>query len=263
MIWRMAIIKLLKNHMETFSLLSDNYNQQFVENYQAYAKNIINTGDNSLITKKYSLFFPSCGSRDKEEIDFLIYGQATNGWKPVFNVNHLTDRLLTESIEYSNTTDQGEFYPLDWVNQKWSEYKLYTSFFWNVTYKLINLYNGKHKDGIDWRTHLIWSNLMKISPAEGGNPLGQEWTCQFEGAKKLFTREIEEIRPKFLIILTNWDWACDFLKENSECDIHKENQGEFIQANGMYKESTQIIVTKRPAVGNNEQCVAEILQLIR
>ena len=249
--------------METFSLFTNEYNKLFVENYRTYAENIRNTEDKDLIDKEYCLFFPSCGSKDEKEIDFLIYGQATNGWKPAFHVDNLPDNLLKESIEYSNTTDQGELCPLDWVNRKWTEHKLYRSFFWNVTYKLINLYNGKKKDDDDWRIHLVWSNLMKISPAEGGNPYGVEWDSQFEGAKKLFTREIEEIRPKLVIILTNWNWAVDFLTKNPGFDIHENQQGEFIQANGTYKESTQIVVTKRPAVGNNEKCVSEILELIK
>jgi hypothetical protein len=256
-------MKLIIPIVETFSLFSDQYNKLFVENYQAYAENIKKNENNALINKKYSLFFPSCGSKDKKDILFMIYGQAANGWTPTFQVNNLRNGLLKEAIEYSNTTDKGENCPLDWINKRWSSLKLGRKFFFNVMYKLVNRYNDSGIDDENWCKNVVWSNLMKISPAAGGNPYGAEWTCQFEGAKKLFTKEIEEIKPKFVIILTNWDWAEDFLKNNTGFMVDEKTQGEFIQAIGKYRNVTQIIVTKRPRVGNNEQCVVEIIQLTK
>jgi hypothetical protein len=249
--------------METFSVFSETYNNLFVENYKSYAENINKTGDTELIGKEYCLFFPSCGSKEKREIDFMIYGQATNGWTPTFKVNQIREGILNEAIEFSNTTDHDEYCPLDWINKQWGSLQLYRKFFFNVMYKLVNEYYGKNKNDEGWCKYVIWSNLMKISPAEGGNPLGKEKDCQFDGAKKLFTREIKEIKPKFVVILTNWDWACDFFKENPGFNVNEKQQGEFIQAQGIYNNSSKIIVTKRPPVGNNDQCVSEILELIK
>lgn len=248
--------------METYSLFSDQYNKLFVENYKFFAENIKKTGKSDLIDKQYSLFFPSCGSKDKNEVQFLFYGQATNGWTPTFEVNKMEDDLLEKAIEFSNTTDVGEYCPLDWINKSWSTRKLYRKFFFNVMYKLANKYNNRGIDDKSWCKNIVWSNLMKISPAAGGNPYGEEWICQFDGAKKLFLQEIEEIKPKFVIILTNWDWAEGFVKEEAGFDVYEKHQGEFIQAQGTFG-STKIIVTKRPPVGNNEKCMDEIIQLIK
>ena len=249
--------------METFSLFSEEYNSLFIRNYQQFSENIKKTNKNKLISKVYSLFFPSCGSKKKEDIQFIIYGQATNGWNPVFKVVHPSKHLLHAAIEYSNTTDPEEICPIEWVQKKWTEYKLYNSFFWNVTYKLINRYNKEEDESNVWVNHIVWSNLMKISPAEGGNPYGKEWDSQFQGAKSLFTKEIEEIRPKFVIILTNWDWANDFLADNPGFSFNIETRYKFIQAKGEYNSKTKILVTKRPRVGDNESCVTEILDLIK
>jgi len=249
--------------METYSLFSEQYNKLFVENYKAFAKNIEKTENKDLIDKEYSLFFPSCGSKDRSNIQFMIYGQAMNGWEPKFKVNQLRDSLLEEAIDESNNTDEGEYCPLDWINKKWSSRKLYRKFFFNVMYKLVNRYNDTSIEDENWCKRVIWSNLMKISPAAGGNPYGEEWNCQLEGAKKLFTKEIEEIKPKFVIILTNWDWAEDFLQNNEGFRIYEKHQGEFIQADGMFQDSIRIIVTKRQHFGNNDQCVNEIIQLIK
>jgi hypothetical protein len=249
--------------METFSLFSEQYNKLFIENYQSFAENIKKSGTSDQINKDYSLFYPSCGSKDLKEIQFLIFGQATNGWTPTFKADNLRDGIFKEAIEFSNTTDEGEYCPLDWINKRWSSDKLYQKFFFNVMYKLANRYNNRGNDDESWCKNVVWSNLMKISPAAGGNPYGEEWSCQFEGAKKLFTQEIEEIRPKFAIVLTNWDWAENFVLNNEGFFIYEKHQGEFIQAQGTYKDSTKIIVTRRPPVGNNEQCVDEIIQLIK
>jgi hypothetical protein len=249
--------------MGTFSLFSEQYNKLFVENYTAFAENIEKSNNRALIDKEYCLFFPSCGSKEISDIQFMIYGQAMNGWKPKFKVSQLRDSLFEEAVVESNTTDNGQYCPLDWINKNWSSSKLYRKFFFNVMYKLINRYNDKGIDDGNWCKNVIWSNLMKISPAAGGNPYGEEWSCQFDGAKKLFTKEIEEINPKFVVLLTNWDWAEDFITANPDFKVFEKHQGEFIQADGMYQDTTRIIVTRRQHFGNNEQCVNEIIRLIK
>ena len=249
--------------MENFSLYSKEFEFLFEENLRQFSEKIIKTDDPALIRKQYCLFFPSCEANSKKDVEFLIYGQATNGWKPKFTVKLHKKDLVREAIEYSNTTDKGEYCPLDWVNKRWNEQSIHASFFWNVIYKLINQYYKYPDDSHDWCKHMIWSNLMKISPAKGGNPYGILWEFQFDGAKKLFLQELNEIHPKFVVILTNLDWAMDFLDDKSIFTMDSKGQGKFIQAKGYYKNYSKVIVTKRPFMGNSNQCVEEILNLIK
>lgn len=61
---------------------------------------------------------------------------------------------------------------------------------------------------------MIWSNLLKIAPFECGNPKGILWRAQMgekELSIELFKKEIEEIQPKFAILMTNDYWAWEFM----------------------------------------------------
>lgn len=251
----------------SFSLFSNEYLKLFEKNYISFCRNIKKIGNNHYINKKYNLFFPSCGSSIKNDIQFLIYGQAPNGkWTPQFSVNkQIQKNLISEAENFSNTTNEGEVCPLDWVNKNWSNRKkgfhLSSSFFWNVTYKLINKRINNNVNDEKWCKHLVWSNLMKISNAVGGNPDNIEWTAQLECSKQLFKKEIEEIEPEYAILLTNWSWAENFLKRDS-FNIKKVNNRPFVEAYGKFGKTT-IIVTKRPFRGSNNKCVTDILELIK
>ncbi len=259
--------------MKNYSVFSREYETLFKENLTAFCKNIKDTNKPNYANKEYSLFFPSCGTDKKKEVDFLIYGQATKEWKPVFQIiDSGFSSLVKNAKEYSNESDFGECSPLDWVNKKWNTYRMYSSFFWNVTYKLINCYkNGVknipiQKEGWlykeDWYNNMIWSNLMKIAPtSERRNPNEEEWGAQLEFSKKLFKAEIIEVKPKYVILLTNWGWAKDFL-DDKKFSMKKKSGNEFIEAVGNFR-NTKIIVTKRPFTGNNEECVNQILDLIK
>ncbi len=257
--------------MKNYSVFSKEYETLFEENLTSFCRNIKKTNNPKYINKEYSLFFPSCGTDKKEEVDFLIYGQATKEWKPIFRViDSKFSSLVQSAKEFSNTYYPRENSPLDWVNKIWNE-KMCRSFFWNVTYKLINCYKkglknipAQKEDWLykdDWYNNMIWSNLMKIAPtSERRNPNEEEWDAQLEFSKKLFQSEIIEVKPKYVILLTNWGWAKDFL-EDKEFSIEK-SENDFIEAYGNFGK-TKIIVTKRPFVGNNEECVNQILELIK
>src|ERR1035437_1582136 len=249
--------------MKNFSVFSKEYEILFKENYLSFCKNIVNRFDSYYLKREYGLFFPSCGSNIKEKIKFIIYGQAVRGrgWneQPHFKVTNIDKSLINSAKEYFNTSEKGEVNPLEWVENKWTEWQMYRSFFWNVCYKLINSYNNLPNDSLDWYNHLIWSNLMKISPAENGNPDDIEWEEQLKDSIKLFKQELLEVQPAYAILITNWDWAKDFL--SSDCSIKMTTDREFVVAEGKFGK-TKIIVTKRPFIGNNEKCVKEILRLL-
>jgi hypothetical protein len=253
-----------------FSFLSKEYDNLFVENIELFYKD--NSIKNNYLDHEFSLFYPSFGTDKKEEIDFIIYGQATNGWLPKFSLSPKIDfkKLLNEAKEYSNTIDESN--PLDWVNINWSkttkeefinknviiDYNVSKSFFWNVAYKLISDYYKIDRNSSKWSGKLAWSNLMKISPAERGNPDEPMKSAQIEGCRKLFFKELEEIQPKYAILLTNLSWAEGFINEIKKINF-RENS--IIEWAGKY-EKTLIIVTKRPFQGDSDYYAKEILEFI-
>jgi len=101
---------------------------------------------------------------------------------------------------------------------------------------------------------------MKIAPAARTNPNNKEFNAQLEVSKELFLKEIEEINPRFVILLTNWNWADEFVRK---LGIEENKEGDWIQAQGIFK-NTKIIVTDRiQKKQNGENCVREILELIK
>jgi hypothetical protein len=246
--------------MNNYSQLSDEYIGLFRNNLQSFCSNILEIGKSDLMDKQYSLFFPSFGTKDK--VQFIIYGQATNGWIPNFMVNNIKDSLVQEAVEYSNTYNPGEKNPLDWVNTMWGgDTNLARSFFWNVTYKLINKFNAFDNDSHEWCTKTMWSNLMKISPSKGSNPNNDEWNAQLEGSRLLLQKELEEIQPEFAIFLTNWNWVSDLFRHDDRFEINEHHSGEFIHGQGYYNK-TRLIVAKRTFVGSNERCVKDIIEIL-
>ena len=142
-------------------------------------------------------------------------------------------------------------------------YSTFRSFFWNVTYKLICRYYDLDKNSWDWSRKLVWSNLYKIAPAEGKNPNEEECSWRKKISIELIKNEIEEIKPKFCIVLTNDSWWKPFRdKLKTEVLTHSKLKKGIIQSIELYN-GTKIIVTTRPYSGNSANHVNEILELIK
>lgn len=230
----------------------------------------------------YVNFYPSFGVKPGEKCDFIIYGQALNGWGASFKLNELEEDIkvrVNESIAYSN-----EFYtpkdhcPLDWVNVHWSaatyhqyadtidaqkfyekmDYLTFRSFFWNVTYKLISACYAFGPDSFEWARKMVWSNLYKIAPLRG-NPDSYIKSLQLEFAIELVRKEIEELNPKYCIVLTNEYWWEPFRTGLKTDILHRyDNRVRTIEQ----LNNTMIIVTTRPFRGSSDAHVEEILAAI-
>lgn len=260
------------------NLFSPLYDELFIQN-------ILNFKKNAVKRKRYAVFFPSFGDPSKLKSDFLIYGQAVNRWTPEFDpsIDIIGKDILKKAREYSNSfyKDEHEIHsPLDWINIYWckSSYKQYVinkqlkkyypkmtyltfrSFFWNVTYKLICRYYGINESKWHWSGKMVWSNLYKIAPAEGGNPDNDECLWQHDISLELVRREIEEIKPKYCIILTNYDWWQPF-QEHLQTKIISRSESSIIESIELY-DQTKIIVTSRPFRGSSNQHVEEMLKKI-
>ncbi len=267
---------------EIYNQFSKEYNDLFLQNIHKFFDKCKkgNIEDN-----EYALFYPSFGVKKNETCEFLILGQAVNGWSPsIYTGNEsVEDTLLQCAIEYSNSFCKTENHtPLDWVNVRWSKstlqehlknkiksefykeeennYYLYKSFFWNVTYKLISSYYKFDPNSMDWSKKLVWSNLYKIAPVSG-NPSEYEKELQQDLSIKLLKKEIEELKPKFCIVLTNDSWWEPFQSKLNISKLHFDSNLTEIVFHEKHMD-TRIIVTTRPFIGSSEKHVNQILQLI-
>lgn len=261
------------------------YNQ-FSQDYNALFEDVISDFSlhfsNQHYGKEYCAFYPSFGTKPNEKCEFIIYGQAVNGWPSKFN---LGEEINTSNIEdyiiksnsYLNSKNHS---PLDWVNIQWcksvfeqhlqdeniSDFYYYenlyfacNSFFWNVCYKLISDFYGFDRGTFQWSKKMIWSNLYKIAlPKE--NPTKIEKAFQIEKSVALFKKEIEEINPKYCVLLTNQPWFDEFNKILKLDNIFPNPNDTILS---MYHlNDTSIIVTSRPFFGNGEKHVTEILNIL-
>jgi hypothetical protein len=63
-----------------------------------------------------------------------------------------------------------------------------------------------------WSSRLAWSNLAKLAPAEGGNPGGPLLEVQRELGPGLIDREVHELRPRRVLVLTGRSWFEPFAR---------------------------------------------------
>ncbi len=254
--------------------LSANYHELFLNNIKAFmkSKNRID---------EYGVFYPLIAKKDA---DFLVYGQAVNGWNMITNKNtSIGYDFVLNAIIFSNKCfidKKVKHSPLDWVNVYWSKstyeafvitkkrrdfynpvnYECNRSFFWNVVYKLINKYYGFDENSWDWSKKLVWSNLYKIAPAEGLNPNADEIAIQQPLSIELVKRELEEIKPKYCIVLTNYSGWEPFAAALKTKKIEAPKDG-IIESVEQYK-NTKIIITTRPFAGSSNMHVEKLIEHI-
>jgi hypothetical protein len=138
---------------------------------------------------------------DFHEGDPLFVGRALNGWENQFRLgNDLSEiRAKTNATEDAGRCAEwfaGEFWP-----------HVRGSVFWQAIRALRPTGEGGAPCGF------AWSNLAKISPAQGGNPPEWMWRWQFEHCKELLQMEIEHLKPGLVVCITG-DWCAAFWPEN-------------------------------------------------
>lgn len=190
--------------MKIYNSLSNEYNALYLENILQFQMKALETLVASKHDNYYVVFYPSFGVISGERPDFLVYGQAVNGWNTGFSLSDLvTPEKVEESIAGSNSyLVELDHCPLDWVNVHWSNSTYNNAC---VTYKLICDFYGLERSSWKWSRKLVWSNLYKIAP-EDKNPDWFDRNLQQPGSCKLVQKEIEELNPKYCIVLTNEKW---------------------------------------------------------
>ena len=153
----------------------------------------------------------------------MVVGRSVNGWTKGIDPVEFSDsdfrNNYTHCLQQKSYQQSGQACPMSWVTEQWSPkegYNTRKSAFWRVTKEVTERLYSCNAEKNDWASHLVWSNLCKVSPAAGKNPNGLLHKIQRNGCKRLFEFEIKSYRPRYLLLLTGWDWARPFLVENFE-----------------------------------------------
>ena len=186
----------------------------------------------------------------------MFVGRATNGWDEKYN----------ESIHKSekNCLDA-------WITPKKEHPKKYNycrSAFWQVakavtTKSLKKSLKMNEKDwDTEWSCHIVWSNLYRVAPKDGGNPSTALCEDQLGLCKDLLHAEIEELRPNKIICLTGSDWAEGFLGISKSSEIHNDEK---ISCKGRFKKINYAVTSGHPQgmSGTRAALASEIYEALK
>ncbi len=208
----------------------------------------------------------------KSNYKIMIVGRAMNGWL-TFDATDTSDTIIEKIMDkpgkYDYECSLGPKPFCDVVNHKGNPYKdkdgndkLYfyaRSKFWKLIKYLIYKFEGQDIPEYDWfyncdnawHQKIVWSNLYKISPKDGGNPNEKQIRAQEDICAEILKLEIEYYQPQYILFITD-NWYLDlFTTICGECKSSEEQCS--IVAENIYK-NAKVIVCKRPDkrnVGNN------------
>lgn len=156
---------------------------------------------------------------DKE---LMVVGRAVNRWAEGVMPSELA--VVPSATDYAATifesaVGEDDQCPMLWVTNRWgkpptsdSNYNTKKSAFWRVIRSVVGGSHIANTDEDTWPSHLVWSNLYKVAPEEGGNPSSTLRDIQLPGCISLFQQEISVYLPRRLLLLTGLDWAKPFLQ---------------------------------------------------
>ncbi len=148
--------------------------------------------------------WPIRGSRYRSE-GLLVVGRAVYGWEDPWQASDASSqegrlRILRTTRERSE--GGGE---MSWVLREQRR-----SAFWRVARQvLVDVLHGSGADEL-WPSRLCWSDLYKIAPAKNANPNRELADLQRSAAIDLLRLEVEEYRPKTVLVMAGVDWFRPF-----------------------------------------------------
>ena len=214
---------------------------------------LLSVGEAADRLPKYPLtgFLPMKGALYKGEL--MVVGRAVNGWTHSIKAAELAKPSLAREYaaqvwkSVSGETDC----PMNWVSAAWGNVTDYNntrqSAFWRVTRRCVSGLAIADVDDDTWPSHLVWSNLYKVSPADGYNPGESLCRAQESACISLLHAEIALFKPRRLLFLTG-GWAEPFWAGLAS-DLQRPDSGE-IEAVGSINHGdgakTKFVVAPHP-----------------
>jgi hypothetical protein len=157
-----------------------------------------------------ALFWPMVGHAYRGEL--LVVGRAVNGWIDRVIVEQLRsadERIRLTQLARQTSLGDGSC-PMGWVTWRWGrgggEYSTARSAFWRHIRAVLASVDPASRQDADWSSRLAWSNLAKLAPWAGGNPGGSLLDVQRSIGPELLRREVADLAPKRILVLTGRWW---------------------------------------------------------
>ena len=198
--------------------------------------------------------------------ELMVVGIAPNGYCCEPTAAELTDQNVREIFE-SCVADLSRGDPMRWVIDYWGAGKFYNtrrSAFWRVirnTLRDLEICDVKN-EYVPWSSHLVWSNLYKVSPADGGNPDNALKDIQLPLCKKMLRLELNEFKPKRLLFLTGDDRSNEFLKDRwfKRSSQIRNSAYDYVENFGLLRKSIKFVVACHPQGKPEEDWTNEVVR---
>lgn len=172
----------------------------------------------------------------------MIVGRAVNGWDVEWpaETEEMVKQLLNQSFDLETINDL--------PNQ--DGYYFSRSRFFLVIKEMMRKFGANDED---WSSRFVWSNFYKVAPAIDGNPNGKVQYVQRELAIKILKKEIDILKPKYIVFVTGYDFATWSWRNNTTENTFKKefnlqptnDYGNYVEGYATYN-SSKIVVTCRP-----------------
>ncbi len=200
--------------------------------------------------------------------ELMVIGRAVNGWSTGWNPKSWNDECIREQFanDIFDSVTNGDTCPMRWVSEHWGKhddlhYNTRKSPFWRVIRNVVSELRIADVETLGWPSHLVWSNLYKIAPYDGGNPSNKLCSFQFEGCKTLLQEEFRLFKPKRALFLTGLDWAEPFLAEFTP-PVDAVSGYQYVEAAGQIifgeAQTCQVVVAVHPQGKSEDVWVNEV-----
>ena len=186
-----------------------------------------------------------------QSVKVMVVGRAVNGWEVEFDdcssIEAATDSVLTQK----NRMDD---FAADWIlDEHGKKYYYAKSPFLRMMRRLVGAFTGTEEN---WQQRLVWSNLFKIAPRNGGNPSWLMIRNDIPLYREIIKEEINQNKPNIVVFVTDMDFFdpypnhktfSTFLGLISEKDLSNISP-EYICMAGDFVDDHEIklVVCKRP-----------------
>lgn len=164
-----------------------------------------------LVPDRLTVFWPKVGTAYAGEL--MVVGKAVNGWIDEIATERLgSQEARARVLDDARLTAEGDgnVDPMAWVTAAWGRgdgaYSTARSAYWRHARTVLAALDPSSASDAAWSSRLAWSNLVKVAPAAGGNPGGKLLHVQRRHGCALLAREIEEYRPRRVLVSTGRWW---------------------------------------------------------
>lgn len=243
-----------------------------------------------------------CNATDKngKEFRFMLVGRAVNGWdeyreeadetmtKEIFinssiaNLQNAAQTLIHGKDRFEWIDTESKASPCNKAREGIDrgtvkgEYVLSKAQIWSYTKEIWDKLFGQKSLWTDrWFEKIVWTNLYKVAPHEGGNPGGKLQKIQIEACKELLKEEIEHFRPTHIFMATAYEGWFEQFADLFTCvkrcgtNIYSGagKNDEYVEAIAEYPYSdgsmAKVVVACRPEGRAKEKYVEQVVEYFK